>query len=191
MTFDMRKPSQQSFALASDEFKSYWKKSGKKTHGGVYALGKRKTARPFDSKKPVHLVMRSTRAKGPFSFLSPLKKNKVDQIVHEYARRFGVKIYDYSNNGNHLHLNIKAPNRRLFQNYLRTVSGLIARHVLGAKKGSPRGKFWDAPAFSRVAEWGKSFGDLRKYIYINVLEGAGIIPRDRETFQFVRIDSTA
>src|SRR6188472_3497766 len=98
---------QLSFANESDEFQTYWKQSGRKFHGGVKSIGKRKTRRPLDSKKPIHIVLKSSKAKGPLSMSSPLNKSKVANIIHTYADRFTVKIYDYSNNGNHLHFSAK------------------------------------------------------------------------------------
>ena len=121
------KAKQLGFSNTSGDFKDYWKDTGRKVHGGVYSKGKRKTQRPFDSKKPLHLVMRSLRAKGSFSMSSPLNKHKVDSIIHEYAKQNGVTVYDYSNSGNHLHLSIKAPTRWQFQKYLRTIAGFNSK----------------------------------------------------------------
>jgi hypothetical protein len=187
----MARNPQQTFGNISDEFQGYWKNTSRKVHGGVYSEGKRKTARPFDSKKPIHLVLRSSKAKGAYSLRGPKNKFRVDSIVHQYADRFGVRVYDYSNNGNHLHFSVKAPNRQAFQSYLRTITGLISRFILKAVRGKPKGKFWDALAFTRVAEWGQAYGKLKRYIFQNILEGAGIIPHDRDTYKFVSIDSTS
>jgi hypothetical protein len=184
----MARSTQQTFGSLDSDFKSYWKNSSRKTHGGIYSTGKRKSKRPFDSKKPIHLVVRSSRAVGSRSFWHPNNKSKVDSIVHKFAAQNGIKIFDYSNNGNHLHISLKAPDRRAFQKYLRTAAGLIPRLITKAKKGEPRGKFWDALAFTRVADWGRSFNNLRAYIYRNVLEAAGIIPYDRNTYKLIRLD---
>jgi REP element-mobilizing transposase RayT len=167
---------QQTFAGASDEFDNYWKETSRRVHGGEYAKGKRKTARPFDTKKPVHLVLRASSAKGTLSLLSPRNQIPVKQIIHKFARRWGVTIYKYSNNGNHLHLALRAKNRWEFQKFLKTITGLIARYVLRAKKGKAKGKFWDNLAFTRVAEWGKAYKTLEDYVLQNILEAAGAIP---------------
>jgi REP element-mobilizing transposase RayT len=186
----MSRSAQQSLTSVSDEFSTYWKASGRRFHGGSHAKGKRKTKRPLDTKRPIHLVLSSKKAKGSLSFLSPLNKNKVDRIVHEYAHRFGIRIYDYSNSGDHLHLQLKISSREQFQRYLRTITGVIARMILKAKKGIPKGKFWSAPAFTRIADWGKGFKNLRKYIFRNVLEASGVIPYDRKNLKFVPLISS-
>ena len=85
------KRAQLSFAQAENsketDFNHYWSNTKRKFHSGIQAKGKRKTRRPLDTKKPIHPVMSSEKAKGPLSFTSPLNKNKVDSIVHEYAAR--------------------------------------------------------------------------------------------------------
>jgi hypothetical protein len=45
------------------------------THGGELARGKRKTMRPLDPKQALHLVLRSSKAKGSLSMLHPIRKH--------------------------------------------------------------------------------------------------------------------
>ncbi|RYZ70000.1 MAG: hypothetical protein EOP05_13975 [Proteobacteria bacterium] len=60
---------------------------------------------------------------------------------------------------NHAHLIVRFASRAMFQKFLRTITGLIARHVTGARKGRAFGKrFFDELAFTRVV---KGFRDLR------------------------------
>ncbi|MEQ1879153.1 MAG: transposase [Bdellovibrionia bacterium] len=182
------KARQLSLGNPQDEFGQYWKDTKRKFHGGSYAQGKRKAARPLDRKKPIHLVLSSQIARGKLSMKSPLNERKVDAIVHEYAKRFHVKIHDYANGGSHLHLNVTIPSREQFQMFLRTVTGLIARLILKAKKGEPKGKFWSSLAFTRVADWGKQLWNLKTYIFKNVLEASGAIPYDRENLKWVTLE---
>lgn len=168
--------SQTDFGRYSDEFKDYWKQSGRKIHGGTYAKGKRKTSRPFDSRKPMHVVMRSSKAIGTQSFRNFENQPLVDKIIRTYAMKFGVQIYKFSINGNHLHILIRAKRKEHFKSFLRTTAGLIARKITGAKKGVSKGKFWDTLTFTRIAEWGKAFENLRRYVVQNILEAAGVIP---------------
>lgn len=193
----MIKNRQQTFALASDEFKDYWKKTDRRVHGGENAKNLRKTERPFNSTKPIHLILKSTRAVGKLSMWNRSNKLPIMALVYRHAELCDVKIYKYSNNGNHLHLAIKARDKKLFQKFLRVITGLIARHVLKAERGAEREveanadggqvrgerKFWDALAFTRIADWGKSFDKLSTYVWQNILEAAGVIryqPRGRK-----------
>lgn len=143
-------------------------KSSPLSHGGDLARGKRKRMRPFDPKRPAHVVMHSSRARGPWSLL----KHKVLVIWHlnEISERFGIKLIKETNLGSHLHLIIKAPSRRAFQNWLRLLAGTIALHITRAKKGSPKGKFWDELAFTRVVAWGRDLLGLRAYLSKNEIE---------------------
>ena len=78
-----------------------------------------------------------------------------------------------------------------FASFLKTITGLIARHVLNAKKGKEGGKFWDALAFTRLACWGRAFKTVRKYVVRNILEAAGVIPYSERKFRLVPVKSTS
>jgi len=74
-----------------------------------------KTARPLDPKRPVHLVLRSSRAKGPWSLLHPKNERRVRRVLDVTAAKYGVRVYRFANVGNHLHLLIMARSRRIFR----------------------------------------------------------------------------
>ncbi len=76
----------------------------------------------------------------------------------------------YVNVGNHLHLKLRMRDRVGFQKFLKSVTAQIARRVTGAKKGSPKGKFWDALAFTKVIRVQKQELALDRYIYANQLD---------------------
>ena len=98
----------------------------------------------------IHLVLKSEKAVGKYSFLGAKNKILVETILKQKARKFGVSIADLANVGNHIHLKIKITTRNEFQKFLKSVTALIARKVTGAKKGQPFGKFWQGLAFTRV-----------------------------------------
>ncbi len=50
-------------------------------------------------------------------------------------------------------------------------------------------RFWDTLAFTRVADWGRQFTNLRKYIFRNVLEASGAITYDRKNLKWIEVDS--
>jgi REP element-mobilizing transposase RayT len=158
-------------------------------HGGSLRKGQRKIRRPFDSKRPLHLVLRSSKAKGAWSFLAPMNKLWIEILIPELATRFGVKVYRFSNSGNHLHLLINAPSRRAFQSYLRSLSGLLARKITHARKGHPiiGGKFWDELAFTKVLSWGREFLNAQAYLVKNAIEGLGASSVKRRKDYFVRV----
>ena len=146
------------------------------SHGGALSLKRRKKARPIAVKKPMHVILRSSRARKQWSMLK--RSEEVDTLVRKLARRFGVRLYKYANVGNHLHLLVQVKRRGDFQNFLRVLAQSLMFLLTGAKKGNPVGKFWDALAFSRVVEWGKDWKGMLTYLDKNLLEARGF-PRDR------------
>lgn len=141
------------------------------THGGGVGGGLRKLARPLDSKRPVHLVLKSSHARGHLSFLGYKNRLTVKKILEGRARQFHVVIHRYENVGSHLHIIASFPRAKNFQNFLRTVTALIARAVTGARKGKPFGKrFWDGLAFTRVIMGWRDLQGTRGYLAKNALE---------------------
>jgi len=138
-------------------------------HGGEHSVGKRKRQRPLDPKKPIHVVMRASKAQGSKSMLSRRHERWVNARTREVAVKWGLKLYRYSNVGNHLHLLVITPSRLAFQNFLRELAGSIARSIQG------KGKFWDLLAFSRVVEWGRDLRNLETYFVKNLFEAIGVL----------------
>jgi hypothetical protein len=149
---------------------------GIKKFGGTGLKGNAREQRPISIKRPLHLVMKSTLARGDKSFLSKTRARLIEDLVHRQGRLSGVKVYRFANSGNHLHLVIKPISRRAFKAYIRTISGLIARITLGAEKGKALGlKFWDARPFTRIVEWGRDYKNVCNYVLQNTLEAIGFI----------------
>jgi hypothetical protein len=121
----------------------------------------------------MHVVMRSDRAVGAWSLLRPEHRACIAALMRRLAPRFGVRVYQFANAGNHLHLVLRAKSRRDLQSFLRTFGGLVARAVTGARKGSPSGPFWTHTAYSRLLTWGRAFETARIYVLQNELESSG------------------
>ena len=96
-------------------------------------------ARPFSARAPLHIVMRSQIARGEYSLLR--HGRKVEKILADEAARVGGKLHDLANSGNHLHLVVQLPSQKAMRRFMRASSGLVARTVLGAYKGSPSSLF--------------------------------------------------
>jgi REP element-mobilizing transposase RayT len=104
-------------------------------HGGDLNQGRRKTARPLDTRKPIHLVFRSERARGKWSLKQFKHSTQIEKLTRSLAKKHRIQLYQYANAGNHLHLFIRAKDRTEFKKFTRTLAGLIARIVTGAKNG--------------------------------------------------------
>jgi hypothetical protein len=164
------------------------------SHGGELSRGKRKTYRPIDPKQALHVVLRSSRARGKLSMLHPDHCDAIETFTRQVAFRRGITLYRYANVGNHLHLLVRAPSRIAWQRFLRELSGGIAILVTGARKGSAlkrnetqRG-FWDHLAFTRIVSFGRDFERLARYFIKNIFEAAGI-PMKKLLAQGYRIAS--
>jgi len=156
-------------------------------HGGEHTKNKRKAKRPFDPKQALHVVLRSSKARGQLSMLSPNHCNHIRNLMDRLKTRWNIQVYRYANVGNHLHLLIRAKSRADWQGFIREFAGGIAMIVTGARKGNalPRSKngnvldsakrgFWDYLVFTRIVGFGKDFKGVAEYVLGNLWEAAGV-----------------
>lgn len=175
---------------------AHWRETRKQTlrlvHGGSLLRGNAKTARPLSTKRPVHLVMRSSIARGELSFLRKKNARRVRAIIKNQARRFGIRVAELSIVDNHFHVLVRLKTRRQFLDFLRSISGLIARAMLGAERGSARGiRFWDARPFTRIVAIGRAYMGLKKFIFSDAVSALGFLPyrprKNRSRFDAISI----
>jgi REP element-mobilizing transposase RayT len=145
-------------------------------YGGSLAPGRRKMARPIATRRPMHLVLCSTRAKGPWSLRRRDTDARIRSAMRALAQRSGIRVYQFANAGTHLHLLVRTKRRDQLQTFLRAFAGITARLATGARKGRPAGRFWDLIAYSRILHWGREFIAVRAYLIRNELEACGLIP---------------
>lgn len=148
------------------------KRYGRTQHGGATGKGHRKLERPLSTRKWIHLVLKSDKARGKLSFLTPTNKILIQRILKEKAKKFGVSLADQANVGNHLHLKVRITSRESFQKFLKSITTLIARKITGARKGKPFGRFWQGLAFTRVLTSRTEELNLMGYIMANRIEAA-------------------
>jgi len=147
-------------------------------HGGSHPKAKRKTVRSIDPKRSHHVVLRASEN----TLLLRSNKYFIKLLLQKLSQRFKVRIYQYSINSNHCHLLVKPQRREGLQNFLRSFTGLVARRVTGARRGSPYSKrFWLGLAYSRVVSWGRAFLVARNYVFKNEMESLGLIPYSRNS----------
>ncbi len=130
--------------------------------------------RPMDFKKALHVVLKSSHALNSKSFKHKNNEQKVFDIINKIAKDYGIKIYDYANGGNHLHLLLKVNRREDYVKFIKAITGLIARFVNKAERGnSSKGRFWDSRPFSRIVNFGRDFKNVKFYFLRNILEALG------------------
>ncbi len=163
-----------------------------KAYGGTLQNSRagRLGPRPLHTKNTMHLILKSSKAVGPWSFRSSRNEKQIKVIIRKFSSKFGVKILSLANVGNHLHFQIKLTNRFTYIPFIRAVTAAIAMAITGNNKWNPTPKtgkrknkserFWDYRPFSRIVFGRRGFLTLRDYININQLEGFGL-RRDRAT----------
>ncbi len=131
--------------------------------------------RPFRNGQAVHITMRSKIAVGALSMIAV--RGWLRDYLPQLAKRVGVTLYHFSNNGTHLHIVLSACSAGAQSTFLRALSGVVARKVLGAEKGKSKNiKFWTERPYSRLVTWGREFKNVMLYVQRNCLEAAGKIP---------------
>src|SRR5690242_510508 len=108
----MHRPTQLSFKRART-----FEKHFRTEHGGSLYKGRRKEALPLSTKRPLHVVLRSSRARGAWSLLHARNKERVAKLVRTTAQSFEVKLTQVANSGNHLHLIIQGKTKQGLQNF--------------------------------------------------------------------------
>jgi hypothetical protein len=156
-------------------------KYGRTWHGGAESKGHRKNYRPLAEGKWIHLTLKSEKAKGPWSFLTPKNQALVTEILKSKAYKWGIQIAQVVNVGNHLHIKLKFKYREGFQNFLRSVTALIVRKITKARRGVKAGKFWQGLAFTRVLKTSFEEMQLKGYFKANALQAAKG-PKAREEY---------
>ncbi len=120
-----------------------------KVFGGSLLAGKRKSARPLSTKHPIHLVLHSKIVLQAGGFTK--QEGYVVQVLGRAARKWGLNIYEYAVNRDHIHLAIRTPSREAYRHFIQSVTGTIA---LAMNPSPMKCAFWDVRPFTRIVEWG-------------------------------------
>lgn len=95
-----------------------------------------KIRRPISTKQKMLVVFSTSAARGPRSF--HFFQKPVQQRIQRAAKIHHLKVYDVLNGGHHLQLVVKTSTRKDLQNFIRSLSGTLARLILKAEKGRPQ-----------------------------------------------------
>ena len=153
--------------------------NGQKAYGGslLKTRAGRQGPRALSVKHSMHLVLRSTKAKGQWSFRRYENKIRINNLVNKFSVRYGVKVLSAANVGNHIHLHIKLSSRHTYRAFIRGLTSSIAMAITGYSRWNKPPKswkgFWDYRPFSRIITGFRDFLNIKDYLYINRLEGFG------------------
>ena len=180
------------------DFLNQENKKYKKPYGGELLKTRkgRSIGRPLDTKSTMHLVLRSSKAKGDWSFKKIANEKKIEIVIKKFSLKYGVKIISLANVGNHLHFQIKLSNRYAYAPFIKAITSAIAMAVTGVNRWKrykadlnsatidgakankeeichTKLKFWDYRPFTRIVKSFKAYLNLSDYIQINRIEGFG------------------
>lgn len=144
--------------------------------GSLLKKSHAKTRRPISSKSPMHVVIRSSEARGQQSFRYGKNHAKINALVTRVCRKHGIRLYEYANVGNHLHLLIRVRKFFLWKAFIRELTGSLVMLVIGnAKRAKP---FFDQRPFTRVVNgWKRAYTIAKDYVVLNQMEALGLIDR--------------
>lgn len=118
--------------------------------GALLKRGHAKSARPVSTKRGMHIVLQGSEG---FSLRSSQNLRKVENILQQQARLWGVSLRERLILKSSIHLLLKVRNRQGLLAFLRAVSGMIAMTVTGAAKTrSLKNSFWIMRPWSRVID---------------------------------------
>src|SRR5690349_19019378 len=100
-----------------------------KEYGGDTRKGKRKIRRPFDPKRALHVTLKSSKARGMWSMLQKERRLQVQELLHDTADKYDIRLFRYANVGNHIHLLIQAKKREHLRAFLREFAGKLAAMI--------------------------------------------------------------
>ncbi len=157
--------------------------------GSLLKRGHARTARPLSSKDFIHIVLKSDIAqKTDVTDLRMSKKQaQIAAIIFKNIQNFGVRIRKLAIASNHIHLLISYKSRRKYFDWIRRITGLIARLMLKKERGLASKNrtdqnsslkkldFWSQRPFTRIVKWGNDYKIVLNYIQRNILEALGFI----------------
>lgn len=149
-------------------------KAQEKAYGGGLQTKRkgRSGPRPLATKNSMHLVLRSSRAKGAWRFQA--NRNKWKPILRKFAAKYGVRILSQADPGNHIHLHIQLTNRHTYKPFIRAVTAAIAMAVTGVSRWKKIDfRFWDRRPVSRVVIGRRGHLTVSDYVRVNELESQG------------------
>lgn len=159
----------------SDLFEKDFAKKPDRFGGGTRTTRKSRKFRPISTRQSMHLMLKSTRATGQWSFLTPKNKRIVKSLLKAYSFKHHIQILSAANAGNHLHIHLKVQSALAYKRFVRAFSGAIAMKISGASKIKKlKNKFWTQSPYTRFVHGVRDFLRLRDYIRVNILEGFGV-----------------
>jgi hypothetical protein len=126
--------------------KNYWEFGGT-----LLRHSHAKIRRPIILKSKMLIVLSTQQARGPYSFHR--FRRQIEKIARQTGQAHNIRLFDLHNGGHHLQIIIKASSKNEFKNFLRALTGKLARLILKAEKAKPgRISLWTHRPYSREVQ---------------------------------------
>ncbi|WP_413575991.1 transposase [Bdellovibrio sp. HCB290] len=144
-------------------------------HGGTLRKSsKGRGARPLSSKDPIHLVFKVNKSAVTKGLRSARSFSLLNILLKKYARKFFVRIEQFSIQSDHIHILIRGGKRSAVQSFLRVVAGQFSQCLTDTFTRRHEGeKVWKHRPFTRVVKGFRPYIVVRDYIQLNELEALG------------------
>lgn len=143
-------------------------KPSKLQFGGHLYRGHPREARCLDSKRALHIVL-CRHSKWKDKKLS-LKQKHLEHLILRMGRLAQVKVYSMVIKEDQIHILVKLRNRRGYFQFIRSISGRLARLMLGVERGKANAtktrsgaEFWLARPFTRIVAWGPAMERVKGF----------------------------
>jgi REP element-mobilizing transposase RayT len=151
-----------------------FKRALSQPHFGGTLLGKShpKVARKIPVKCPIHLVLRRRDA---------IKANflhehvRVQNLILKQAGCTHVEVQEMAIHSNHIHLLLKFYDSKLYAQFIRGLTGRLARIFLKSEKGRPSrlGGFWMGRPYTKIVQNFHQWRITAQYLMQNRIESLG------------------
>jgi REP element-mobilizing transposase RayT len=183
----LKRPKQLSLLTPARKNTKLWWITEKSTYGG--SMNYRKVARPFDSKKLTHAVL---KAKLPGAIRFTKSQQSIRRIIDAAATEYSVKLKDLAINHDHIHLLFHTGRRENQACFLRLVAAELGRKYKLIRKQfgiTSKGSIWIARPFTRLVSWNKKcLKIVKNYFAKNRDEASGFLeykPRSHRLNSFL------
>lgn len=151
-------------------------KSVPKEFGGSLLFGKRKAKRPLSTQAPIHLVLKTEKAKGKLAFVS--HKSQIEKAISIVSKKYGIKVYEKAINFNHIHMVLRLKTLNSYNSYnswIRVLTSEIVK-ILSKRTKENLKEFFTHRPYTKIIAWGRQFKRVLDYQILNQLEVVGLCP---------------
>jgi REP element-mobilizing transposase RayT len=121
--------------------------------GGSGLRSNPKEARPFSSKLPMHFIFAMRNHQVVNQRAISANRIAIFRLYQRHGKSCGLKLLRFQIFKGHLHVVLRCQRKKSLQRFLRATSGVLARRMLGAERGSPsyrKNGFWEGRPFSQI-----------------------------------------